>query len=1095
MIGPFETPWPSALDWYAAATVVLLAACLASAAIRQPARRLAVARAALLGLFGLLAFAMLPSWPRANVLPPRAGPTATALSIAHAGIDQMHPVERPTISRITKADRRPEPSTAEPSRRPSTAPMSPATLSRSQIIRAALLAGFVLMLAWLALGACRVTTLRRRARPAPEHAREALARIVGDFGPAPRLLISESLHQPLAMGLARPTIILPANLAEGAPESRLDAALAHEWAHIRNRDLWLVALLRLLLPILYLHPAYWWLRRRIRDDQEALADAAAAELNGRLPYAEALLAWSQHSPAYPRAAGGALALFERPSQLKRRIVMLLDLDAQVESACPRRWNLALNTAATALILGLASLTLSPANAGPPQQPATAESPKASIRVDSKLGRVVDPDGRPVAGARVYGEPDEDRKIGRSYALTLVATTGPDGTFRPPAGPAHKPGSDKPEKRMLAAMAEGFGPAFADSAGEAVLKFAVDDVPIVGRVLDSKGRPVAGATAELVGIRWSPKGNLDDWLRAIQAGGEALTAQDGLMNWWSGFDFTSLYPPAVADGKGLFTLRGIGRERIATLLIRGPGIATESIFVVTRPMVPLRTQDPANGPPAPADVYHGSTFDLITDPGIEAVGIVTDADTGKLIPGARVETAGFLGNPLRNLSTTADAQGRYRLAGIAPRDNFGQNQTLLSSLDGGLPYLQSARGLGKTDGVSTVFIDFQLKRGVRLTGQVFDRATGAGVSAGLSYVIPLSNPHLKTYPRYDIYRLWPQFTTDDDGRFNLVVMPGPGVVGARAWKDDWRMGVGFESLPEAKHDSGPRQRWIDGQPETLAALNANTLIAIDPKEGEAAISRDIPLERIKPAKAEDLAPLGQPAADPRPNATTEPDARLGPILDEWQRRSSAVTSLDVQFSGKHRPPNLVEDEPFTGRSILKKGASTVFEIVELARRGRGPMTNRVVWTDDELHQIRTEAKIHHVWPIVLKDRGRLPAELALPFFWNLSVEGVLSKYHVTLIKEEAEFWILSFTPRNDKGRLTFSRAVLKLDRATFLPQAYLLYDAQGGWREYAVTEIQPNQPIPEEDFQVPLDDEPEFRRLDTSGPQRWPLRWFKLDLLP
>ena len=100
------------------------------------------------------------------------------------------------------------------------------------------------------------------------------------------------------------------------------------------------------MPVLFAHPVYWWLRRRTREDQELLADAAAAD--GRVDYAEALLAWARQTPDRPRlAAAGSLALWERPSQLKRRIVMLLDRDFRVEPTCPRLWGLGVR-AATAL---------------------------------------------------------------------------------------------------------------------------------------------------------------------------------------------------------------------------------------------------------------------------------------------------------------------------------------------------------------------------------------------------------------------------------------------------------------------------------------------------------------------------------------------------------------------------------------------------------------------------------------------------------------------------------------------------------------------------------------------------------------------------
>ena len=221
------------------------------------------------------------------------------------------------------------------------------------------MAGGALVLAWLGIGLWQTAHIRRQSRPAPQWSRDVLAHIVGDSRAAPDLLVSGWLAQPVAVGLLRPAIILPERFVKDEPRRRLEAALAHEWGHFRNRDLWWIALSGLLMPALFAHPVYWWLRRRTREDQELLADAAAAD--GRGDYAEALLAWARQTPDRLRlAAAGSLALWERPSQLKRRILMLLDRDFRLEPTCPRRWGLSVRGAMALSVLALSVLTFRPA---------------------------------------------------------------------------------------------------------------------------------------------------------------------------------------------------------------------------------------------------------------------------------------------------------------------------------------------------------------------------------------------------------------------------------------------------------------------------------------------------------------------------------------------------------------------------------------------------------------------------------------------------------------------------------------------------------------------------------------------------------------
>ena len=56
------------VDYYALATVVLVAAVVVMGRLRQPVRRLFVARSAALGLAILAVVAALPGWPRACLL-------------------------------------------------------------------------------------------------------------------------------------------------------------------------------------------------------------------------------------------------------------------------------------------------------------------------------------------------------------------------------------------------------------------------------------------------------------------------------------------------------------------------------------------------------------------------------------------------------------------------------------------------------------------------------------------------------------------------------------------------------------------------------------------------------------------------------------------------------------------------------------------------------------------------------------------------------------------------------------------------------------------------------------------------------------------
>ena len=272
----------------------------------------------------------------------------------------------------------------------------------------------VINLAWLALGAIQAALLRSSSRSATPRIQRLVARISQGYPISPRVGLSNRICVPVAMGMVRPMIILPDQFAENEPDDRLEAALAHEWAHIRNGDLRWLAFLRLLNIVLYAQPLFWWLRRTIRADQEVLADAAAATMHGdnRLAYAATLVGWArswrrQHPGAI---ASAALALWERPSMLHERVRLLIDRDYRVEEAAPRRWSLGAAFVAlfASLVLSMVTLHPSPANAQErtaqpaPANAVTDASRRATVAGDQFVyaGRVLDPDGKPFSGARI-----------------------------------------------------------------------------------------------------------------------------------------------------------------------------------------------------------------------------------------------------------------------------------------------------------------------------------------------------------------------------------------------------------------------------------------------------------------------------------------------------------------------------------------------------------------------------------------------------------------------------------------------------------------------------------------------------------------------
>ncbi len=231
------------------------------------------------------------------------------------------------------------------------------------------------------------------------------------------------------------------------------------------------------------------------------------------------------------------------------------------------------------------------------------------------------------------------------------------------------------------------------------------------------------------------------------------------------------------------------------------------------------------------------------------------------------------------------------------------------------------------------------------------------------------------------------------------------------------------------------------------------------------------------------PTATPQNSPQPS---EVKSKLDRILSDWQRRSSLWRNLDVRFVGINRNPVWDEEEHYSGRLVLMPKGLAVLELGK-------PISLRIMWKNQEMHQIFSERKEHFIWPIAEKDRGRLPAALALHFFWQINTEGLKDRFRIALVKEDAETWHMEFIPLATSGNSSFSKAYLQLDRATYLPQRYVFVSTDGkSSKDFRVMDARFEEPARDDLFQIPQGEDWTVTRLNSPP---WFLQLSRPDLLP
>lgn len=137
------------------------------------------------------------------------------------------------------------------------------------------------------------------------------------------LRISDEVSTPMALGLVRPALVLPAAAATWEI-AQLEHALVHELIHVRRRDPLLRVMAQVMRALHWPNPLAWWLTARLdRELEHAVDDQVLVRLGCRpSAYAASLLAVATGRPT---AAGAVMA--ER-SSLDRRVTAVLDPSAR-----------------------------------------------------------------------------------------------------------------------------------------------------------------------------------------------------------------------------------------------------------------------------------------------------------------------------------------------------------------------------------------------------------------------------------------------------------------------------------------------------------------------------------------------------------------------------------------------------------------------------------------------------------------------------------------------------------------------------------------------------------------------------------------------
>ena len=208
----------------------------------------------------------------------------------------------------------------------------PALASTPQPAVAPINWGFVLILLWAAGAAVAAVQVafcwaamwrvRHAARHIDDRELDSLAPAVGVDHPVD-LLEARPGSMPMAFGLLRPAVFLPADAASWSTERR-QMVLLHELAHVQRGDLATHLLAKAGLSLYWWNPLAWRAWREFLKERERATDDLVLQAGARASdYAGHLLEIARTMQADSRVGWAAVAM-ARPSQLEGRLLAILD---------------------------------------------------------------------------------------------------------------------------------------------------------------------------------------------------------------------------------------------------------------------------------------------------------------------------------------------------------------------------------------------------------------------------------------------------------------------------------------------------------------------------------------------------------------------------------------------------------------------------------------------------------------------------------------------------------------------------------------------------------------------------------------------------
>ncbi|MFO0910916.1 MAG: outer-membrane lipoprotein carrier protein LolA [Isosphaeraceae bacterium] len=163
-----------------------------------------------------------------------------------------------------------------------------------------------------------------------------------------------------------------------------------------------------------------------------------------------------------------------------------------------------------------------------------------------------------------------------------------------------------------------------------------------------------------------------------------------------------------------------------------------------------------------------------------------------------------------------------------------------------------------------------------------------------------------------------------------------------------------------------------------------------------------------------------------------------------------------------------DDQYEGRAILMSPNYAWLDfqkVTQDSQKGKKLIPHeRIICTGVEVWQYRSDTRQIFIFPLEKQAQQRALEEGPLPFLFNMKAAEAEARYLMSLVNETPEYFVISVVPKLKIDLESFSKAFLKLNKKTFLPDRIFLVSPDGrSTKDFTLTSVRPNAPVATANF--------------------------------